>query len=246
MRKENICATEIQRVTRGKLARLKYKDFVSRAMLRRKEELDRLARLRRIRVKERELALLRRIPATDFLSLEKIRRDRCARIVQQAWRHRLVSAGRGHLTKEGVQGGVRGLGAGGVLLNGVNVRLADVQKQKDKALLTKQRYDHANAQMSNHASPQNNNDNSHPHATERSSGEGAAATDGSAAAGGAAFKTPQAMKAEEHRVKHGQRLFTKVCRSQQAAAPSKEQPIHNQQNPKLCPKANPYLIITES
>ena len=200
---------EIQRVVRGKLARLKYKDFVARAMQRRKEELDRLARLRRIRVKERELALLRRIPATDFLSLEKIRRDRCAKIVQQAWRHRLVTTGRGHLTKEDVRGGIRGLGAGGVLLNGVNVRLGEVQKQKDKAQLTKQRYDHANAQLASHATP-NDSSSSHPHATDRPS-EGAAA-DGSDMAGGAVFKTPQAMKAEERRVKHGHKLFTKVSK----------------------------------
>ena len=212
-RKQNICAAEIQRVVRGKLARLKYKDFVARAVLRRKEELDRLARLRRIRVKERELALLRRIPATDFLSLEKIRRDRCARIVQQAWRYRLVTTGRGHLTKEGIQGGIRGVGAGGVLLNGVNVRLAEVQKQKDKAMLTKQRYDHANAQLTQHAVPQttttttNNNNNN---AAERSVSGGAGTTTGNVPDEGPAFLTPQAMKAQEHRVKHGQRLFTKV------------------------------------
>ena len=41
------------------LARLQYKDFVRRAQARRVEESERLDRLRRIRAKERELALLR-------------------------------------------------------------------------------------------------------------------------------------------------------------------------------------------
>lgn len=41
---------------------------------------------RRIRQKERELLLLRRIPIDDFVHFDRMRRDSNARIVQRAWR----------------------------------------------------------------------------------------------------------------------------------------------------------------
>ena len=56
-----MCVVAIQRIVRGVLTRMKYIDELSRAKDRRKDEKERIERLRRIRSKERELALLRKI-----------------------------------------------------------------------------------------------------------------------------------------------------------------------------------------
>jgi hypothetical protein len=51
-----------------------------------REEDERLSRLKHIRAKERELLLLKHIPVEDYISYERFRNESCARIVQRAWR----------------------------------------------------------------------------------------------------------------------------------------------------------------
>lgn len=86
MRRQAFFATELQRRVRGKLQRIRYAKDRERLQRIRREESVRLDRLRRIRTRERELAMLRAVPADQYISVDKIRRETSARVVQRLWR----------------------------------------------------------------------------------------------------------------------------------------------------------------
>ena len=81
-------AAVIQRVYRGYAVYAPYKQSVHLLRETHARERKHLERFRRIRSKERELTMLRRIPASDFLSYDRLRRDRSAKVVQRAWRRK--------------------------------------------------------------------------------------------------------------------------------------------------------------
>lgn len=99
-RRKDVCAVAIQRIIRGYLQRLRCGSDLVRAKDRRKEEIERLARLRRIRAKERELALLRKVPVASYLTMEKLRQDWSAKVVQRAFRSHLKNTNRERLIPE--------------------------------------------------------------------------------------------------------------------------------------------------
>lgn len=88
-----VAATEIQRIVRGTFCKKNYIKSMDRIHNLQAQESERLERLRRIRVQERELALLRGLPPEDYLSFERLRRDCSAKIVQRAWRTRNLKFG---------------------------------------------------------------------------------------------------------------------------------------------------------
>ena len=101
-KRKDVCAVAVQRIVRGYLTRLRCGGELLRAKDRRKDEVERLARLRRIRTKERELALLRKVPVTSYLNMEKLRQDNSAKILQRAYRSYLKSTNRTHLIPEDI------------------------------------------------------------------------------------------------------------------------------------------------
>ena len=94
LKRRQVAATEIQRVVRGKQTRGQVNEAAERIRFLRKIEVERLERLKRIRSQERELALLRMMPAAEFASFEKLRQASCARILQRMWRITRATAGK--------------------------------------------------------------------------------------------------------------------------------------------------------
>eukprot|EP00602_Paraphysomonas_sp_CaronLab_P013097 CAMPEP_0185040702 /NCGR_PEP_ID=MMETSP1103-20130426/39067_1 /TAXON_ID=36769 /ORGANISM="Paraphysomonas bandaiensis, Strain Caron Lab Isolate" /LENGTH=1763 /DNA_ID=CAMNT_0027580099 /DNA_START=66 /DNA_END=5357 /DNA_ORIENTATION=+ len=87
-KRERIAAVEIQRVSRGRLNRIKYKEDLNRMKICIQQEKERAKRLRRIRNQEKELALLRHLPVQNFLEFERLRSGSSAKIIQKCWRKR--------------------------------------------------------------------------------------------------------------------------------------------------------------
>jgi len=81
-------AAVIQRVYRGHAVYAPYQLAVHHLKETQARERKHLERFRRIRAKERELTMLRRIPASDFLNYDKLRRDRSVKVIQRAWRRK--------------------------------------------------------------------------------------------------------------------------------------------------------------
>ena len=129
-----MCVVAIQRMVRGMIVRFKYEGELNRAKERRKEEKDRLERLRRIRHKERELAVLKRVPVSDYLKMESLRQDNCAKTVQKAYRNRLKSTNRGHLIPDLSKGSNR-VGYLGGILGGVMGGYSEAKKEAARAAL---------------------------------------------------------------------------------------------------------------
>jgi hypothetical protein len=90
-----------------------------RSQSRRKEEKERIDRLRRIRKQEKELLILRRIPVADYITMEKLKQDNNAKTIQRMYQKHLVKTKRGHLVKNRryIEGGrIRGgIYAGGLV-----------------------------------------------------------------------------------------------------------------------------------
>jgi IQ calmodulin-binding motif len=134
IRRKYVCVVAIQRMVRGMLARLKYEGELKRAKERRKEEKERLERLRRIRHKERELAVLKRVPVSDYLKMENLRQDNCAKTVQKAYRNRLKATNRGHLIPDHSKGSNR-VGYLGGILGGIMGGYSEAKKEAARAAL---------------------------------------------------------------------------------------------------------------
>ena len=134
IKRKAVCVVAIQRMVRGMIVRLKYEGELNRAKERRKEEKDRLERLRRIRHKERELAVLKRVPVSDYLKMENLRQDNCAKTVQKAYRNRLKSTNRGHLIPDLSRGSNR-VGYLGGILGGVMGGYSEAKKEAARAAL---------------------------------------------------------------------------------------------------------------
>jgi IQ calmodulin-binding motif len=134
IRRKYVCVVAIQRMVRGMLARSKYEGELKRAKERRKEEKERLERLRRIRHKERELAVLKRVPVSDYLKMENLRQDNCAKTVQKAYRNRLKATNRGHLIPGHSKGSNR-VGYLGGILGGVMGGYSEAKKEAARAAL---------------------------------------------------------------------------------------------------------------
>ena len=86
LKRRSIFATELQRRVRGMLQRIRYSKDRERLQKILREESVRLDRLRRIRTKERELAMLRALPADQYISVDRIRREASAKMIQRIWR----------------------------------------------------------------------------------------------------------------------------------------------------------------
>lgn len=138
-RRQDVCAVAIQRIIRGYLQRLKCGSDLVRAKDRRKEEIERLARLRRIRVKERELALLRKVPVASYLTMEKLRQDCSAKVVQRAFRSHLKNTNRVHLILENKGAQYRATYLSG-MLGGIGKQggLAEAKKEAARKALRKE------------------------------------------------------------------------------------------------------------
>jgi IQ calmodulin-binding motif len=134
IKRKYVCAVAIQRIVRGVLARLKYEGELKRANERRKEEKERLERLRRIRHKERELAVLKRVPVSDYLKMENLRQDNCAKTVQKAYRNRLKATNRGHLVPDQSKVSNR-VGYLGGILGGIMGGYSESKKEAARAAL---------------------------------------------------------------------------------------------------------------
>jgi hypothetical protein len=52
-------------------------------------------RLRRIRKQEKELAILRRIPVADYITMEKLKQDNNAKMIQRMYQKHLLKTNRG-------------------------------------------------------------------------------------------------------------------------------------------------------
>lgn len=138
-RRKDICAVAIQRIVRGYLQRLRCGSDLVRAKDRRKEEIERLARLRRIRAKERELALLRKVPVASYLTMEKLRQDCSAKVVQRAFRSHLENTNRVHLIPENKGAQYRATYLSG-MLGGIGKQggLAEAKKEAARKALRKE------------------------------------------------------------------------------------------------------------
>ena len=86
LRVQAVAARLIQRIFRGSQQRTKFLATKGRQLELQRDEATRTARLRRIRAKERELTMLRRIPPEEYLHYERLRRDHSACMVQRSWR----------------------------------------------------------------------------------------------------------------------------------------------------------------
>ena len=102
-RRKSLFATELQRQVRGMLQRMRFSKDRDRLRKIRQEESVRLDRLRRIRTRERELAMLRALPADQYISVDRIRREASAKLIQRLWRklHPKKKAIRGSPKSEG-------------------------------------------------------------------------------------------------------------------------------------------------
>ena len=89
--RRNVCATFIQSAVRMALQGKAYKALLEATKRIRAEEEKRKVRLRRIQEKEKELILLRSLPATDFFLLDKIRKDNAAKLIQRNIRRYLIA-----------------------------------------------------------------------------------------------------------------------------------------------------------
>ena len=138
-RRKDVCAVAIQRIVRGYLQRLRCGSDLVRAKDRRKEEIERLARLRRIRAKERELALLRKVPVASYLTMEKLRQDCSAKVLQRAFRSHLRNTSREHLIPESKGTQYRATYLSG-MLGGIGKQggLAEAKKEAARKALRKE------------------------------------------------------------------------------------------------------------
>jgi IQ calmodulin-binding motif len=138
-RRKDVCAVAIQRIARGYLQRLRCGSDLVRAKDRRKEEIERLARLRRIRAKERELALLRKVPVASYLTMEKLRQDCSAKVLQRAFRSHLKNTNRVHLIPEKKGSQYRATYLSG-MLGGIGKQggLAEAKKEAARKALRKE------------------------------------------------------------------------------------------------------------
>ena len=138
-KRKDVCAVAVQRIVRGYLTRLRCGGELLRAKDRRKDEVERLARLRRIRTKERELALLRKVPVTSYLNMEKLRQDNSAKVLQRAYRSYLKSTNRKHLIPEDTGKQYRATYLSG-LLSGIGKQggLTEAKKEAARKALRKE------------------------------------------------------------------------------------------------------------
>lgn len=90
LRRRAVAAVEIQRVARGRIARrhLTSRRGAHGVYLNRGEDADRSKRLSRIRRQEQELALLKKLPAKEFVSFNQVRRVHASKAIQRWWRRR--------------------------------------------------------------------------------------------------------------------------------------------------------------
>jgi hypothetical protein len=88
--------------------------------------------LRRIRKQEKELAILRRIPVADYITMEILKQDNNAKTIQKIYQKHLMKTDRGHLIKKG-KGFVENYRKGGVYTGG----LAEVKKKTVRESLKK-------------------------------------------------------------------------------------------------------------
>lgn len=99
-RRQNISAVEIQRVYRGKKTRESVREASSRIKEVEEQEKERRARLQRIKMQERELLILRQLPAEEYLDYDRVRQTSSARLLQRTWRR----VARGGKNTKGVSG----------------------------------------------------------------------------------------------------------------------------------------------
>ncbi len=86
IRKEGIHAIVIQRMFRGYFARRNFQKLIKKWREIERLELERLQRRKAIQSKERELYILKNLPASDVGIYETTRRNNSAKLVQRAWR----------------------------------------------------------------------------------------------------------------------------------------------------------------
>ena len=135
IKRKAVCAVAIQRIVRGVQTRRKYVGDLSRAVKRRKEEKDRIDRLRRIRSRERELVFLQRTPMVDYLKIEKLRLESSARIVQKAYRNRLALTDRGHMVNQSTARSRNRVSYLGGILGGLQGGLSEFKKDAARTSL---------------------------------------------------------------------------------------------------------------
>lgn len=99
-KKQNIAATSIQRIIRGRRTQREYLELRQRVLSRKAEEMERYKRLRRIQEQEKELHMLLALPSSKYHSLENMKRNSkakydvhnevlvvtCRRVIQRSWR----------------------------------------------------------------------------------------------------------------------------------------------------------------
>ena len=88
----NIAATIVQAVVRRALCHKKFKGLQAAHRRMQRDDQERRQRLRRIQEKEKELMLLRSLPAADYFRLDQIRSDHAAKTIQRQWRRGRSSA----------------------------------------------------------------------------------------------------------------------------------------------------------
>lgn len=86
IRIKHYAASIIQSFARGIITRKKYSSILSGYGKYLKEKYERKQRYSGIQTKEKELQYLKEIPAEGFRSIEKIKRQRCARMIQNTWK----------------------------------------------------------------------------------------------------------------------------------------------------------------
>lgn len=86
LRRRSIAATEIQRLLRGILVRMRHKSKQERRKRLLESERERIQRLREIKRKEQQFLLLKAMPVDDFLDLHRLKRESSARALQRVWR----------------------------------------------------------------------------------------------------------------------------------------------------------------
>eukprot|EP01039_Chlorochromonas_danica_P008237 gene8237-9084_t len=132
--RKHLAAIDIQRIFRGKKEQTTFSRQLSKFRLKQQERKESSDRMRRIRNREKDLNLLKRMGSEHFTKFEALQRNSNAKVIQRAWRRRSGHEERAFSSQHTRRSGARitALGQKGIEMQKAIRRSREVEQEEAK------------------------------------------------------------------------------------------------------------------